>query len=333
MYKANKLTWPALLSIDIAGNILFFWKKLRLMPKKEKNQIKKALFIRLEHIGDMIMTTPAFEVFKKNNPECKVHVLCKNLTKQLIKNNPYVDKIITYDAPWFIKRNADKNKKFKDIVQELKKEQYDLVFEMHGDPRNNYLAFTTGAYSVGYGCRGGGFFLNRLKKYDNQKTHNIMQNIILIEDFCKKIRVHGFKDAVKKMKIFTDKQSKSACLNIMKKYKLQNKKFIIINPLSGRKEKDLNEEEVIKFIKQNKNLKIVFNGSSNECAFNKNFEKYPNTINLTGKLDLLTLTELVKYAKKVYAPDTGIIHIAKSVQTPFHALYKTTNSSVWGYPR
>lgn len=318
MYQIKKIYWPIIIPIDLIGNALFFWKKLRKQPEIPK----KALFIRLEHIGDMIMATPTFETFKKNNPNCEVHVLCKNLTAPLIKNNPFIDKIIIYDAPWFNKRNVDTAKTFKEVVSELRQGRYDLVFEMHGDPRNNYLALKTGAYTIGYSCRGLGFLLNKTKKYDTN-THNIKQNLSLITDYSKKI--------TETMSIFTDKKAQQEANMTMGKNHLKTKEFIIINPLSGRPEKNLTVQEVNNLINKHKNTKIILTGAKNEAEFNQKFKKHTNIIDLTGKTDLLTLTELVRNAKKVIAPDTGIIHIAKAVNTPIEAIYKTTEKKRWGY--
>lgn len=316
-YLIKKIFVPLIFLFDIIGNVFFFWTKMRSKPKK----IKKALFIRLEHIGDMVLATPVFETFKKNNPKVEITVLCRELTVPIIDNNPYVDNIITYEAPWFIKRGGKKRSLW-NLAKELRSKKFDIVFEMHGDPRNNLLVFLTNAYSIGYGCRGGGFFLNKVMDYDPEK-HMIQQNLSLIKDFSKKI--------YQKTKLFTTKKQEDEALNIMKKHGLKKGDFIIISPRSGRAEKDLTDSEVESLINKNKKTKIVIAGSKSESAKNKRFRKFNNVIDLTGETDIQTLICLVKKAKKVIAPDTGIIHIAKAVGTDFECVYKTTNIKVWGY--
>lgn len=317
-YLINKKVIPFMFLLDIVIYILFFWRKFRRKPKN----IRKVLFVRLEHIGDMVMATPVFESFKKSNPETEVHVLCKRLTSPLIKNNPNVDKIIEYDAPWFIQRDIKTNKNFISLIKELRKEKYDLVFEMHGDPRNNFIALLSGAYSIGYSCRGFGALLNKTEYYNNQ-IHMIKQNLNLIKDYTR------FK--TEKTVIFTDNSAKKTAARILKKNGLQEKHYVIINPFSGRAEKDLTNAEITKFIKKNIKIKILLTGAKSEYQKNKVYEKFPNIINISGETDLLTLVELVRMAKKVIAPDTGIIHIAYATGTPFHAVYKTTDRKIWGY--
>ena len=80
-----------------------------------------------------------------------------------------------------------------------------------------------------------------------------------------------------------------------------------------------------------KNKKIIIAGSKEEMAFNKEFRTFANVVDLTGQTDLLTLTELVRHASLVIAPDTAIVHIANAVGTKCRTIYKTTDSRIWGY--
>ncbi|HIJ02259.1 TPA: glycosyltransferase family 9 protein [Candidatus Woesearchaeota archaeon] len=317
MYLTKKKYWPILLIIDLFGNILFFWKRFKSQPSRPK----KILFIRLEHIGDMIMSTPVFETWKKNNPDCEVHVLCRTLTEPLIKNNPNVDKIIVFDSEWMLKRQDDKKQDKSKIIKVLQKEKYDIVFEMHGDPRNIMLANKLRTYTIGYSCRGLGFLLNKIIEYESDKQM-IKQNLELIRPFCK--------DIYETTKIYSDNKANNDCSKLMKKYRLIKGKFIIINPKSGRAEKDLTNDEVWQSIKKYPTFKIIITGSQSERPNNDQYAK-KNIINICGQTDLLALAELVKNAKLVIGPDTGIMHIAKAAGTTFKCIYKTTNSKVWGY--
>jgi ADP-heptose:LPS heptosyltransferase len=316
-YLIKKIFVPVVFLIDFIGSVLFFWMKMRNAPKK----INKALFVRLEHIGDMVLATPVFETFKKNNPKVEVTVLCRELTVPIIENNPYVDKIITYEAPWFINRGGKKRSLWS-LGNELRAKKFDIVFEMHGDPRNNLLVFLTDAYSIGYGCRGGGFFLNKIMGYDKNK-YIILQNLSLIKNFSKK--------QYQNTKIFITKRQEKEAMKIMRKYGLEKGDFIIISPRSGREEKDLTDSETENFINKNKGTKIIIAGSKSEASKNKRFRKFDNVIDMTGETDLPTLICLVKNSKKVIAPDTGIIHIAKALDKKFTTIYKTTDPKIWGY--
>jgi len=69
----------------------------RITQKKATGNIintpKNILFLRYDRIGDMIITTPVFREFKKFYPDSKVYVLASKTNREIIKYNPYIDKI------------------------------------------------------------------------------------------------------------------------------------------------------------------------------------------------------------------------------------------------
>ena len=307
-YLINWKFKPVMAVIDNIGKL---FTKPTLAPAKL--DLRKVLFIRLEHLGDMVMATPAFETFKVNNPHCEVHVLCRSISTPIIKNNKFVDKIIEYDAPWFSSTYANKtSKKISEIARELKAEKYDVVFEMHGDPRNLYLANSINSCTIGYPNRGFGFFCDVQKEY-NHTIKTIQQNLNLIRDYTSY-------DCLEP-KIFTDSSVK---VNVPKS-------FVIINPKSTKIEKDLLDDEVDKIIKANSKETVIITGSKQDIGYNLKFDRFPNVVNLTGKTSILELIEIVNKAKKVYCPDTGIMHIAHALNIPCDSFFKSTNPKVWGY--
>ena len=307
MYLINWKYKPVMAIIDAIGSVVYCLRR-RTLPKNPK----KVLFMRLEHIGDMVMATPVFETFKTNNPNCQVHVLCRGLTAPILNNNPYVDKVIEFDAPWLSSTYKSTGKNQKEIIKELKEENYDIIFEMHGDPRSLCFANELKSFVIGYTCRGFGFLCNKKVKY-NPTIPNINQNLALIKDYCTTL--------YEKPKIFQDP------LFVNRSYVKGH--YIIINPRSGKREKDLTDDEIYKLIALN--IPVIITGSTDDIENNKKFDKFTNVTNLTGKTDLLTLIELTRQAQKVYCPDTGIMHIAYAVGTQCDASFKTTDKSIWGY--
>lgn len=59
--------------------------------------IKSILVIRLDRIGDMVMTTPIFRALKEKWPAAQITVLANPLNKNIVINNPFIDCILVYD--------------------------------------------------------------------------------------------------------------------------------------------------------------------------------------------------------------------------------------------
>ena len=278
-YQTKSIYKPILTLIDLIGNIIYFNRDKTLLKKPTK-----VLFFSLSHIGDLILATPTFETFKRNN-NCQVDVLCRSVSSSLLECNPFVNNTFTFDAPWLSCTYKSKGKAQKEIVKLLKAQKYDIVFEMHGHPKSLYLAHQLNSFVIGYGCRGGGFYCNKMKNFDsNMKTLN--QNLYLIGDYWTRM--------YDQPQLFTPS------------YNLQlPSSFIIINPKSGKKEKDLTKEEVEKIINDNSSETILITGLDKD----NRFDKFPNVQNWTGKTSLKELIDIVRKAKIVYAD--GMAPVAK----------------------
>lgn len=94
----------------------------------------KILIIQLRQLGDVLLTTPAAEVLKANFPGAAIDFLTEPPCDQLLKDNPAVDNVLSYDRreplKWLFKVRAGK---------------YDLVVDFMSNPRSALLAFFSGA--------------------------------------------------------------------------------------------------------------------------------------------------------------------------------------------
>ncbi|AFK61965.1 glycosyl transferase family protein [Advenella kashmirensis WT001] len=66
---------------------------------------RKILCIRLDNMGDVLMTTPAMRALKTAVPGRSITLLASPAGVALAPHMPFVDSTITYNAPWL--KNAD----------------------------------------------------------------------------------------------------------------------------------------------------------------------------------------------------------------------------------
>jgi ADP-heptose:LPS heptosyltransferase len=59
-------------------------------------KFKKILIIRFSSIGDIVLTTPVIRVAKKQFPDAEVHYVTKEVFKNILIHNPYIDKVHTF---------------------------------------------------------------------------------------------------------------------------------------------------------------------------------------------------------------------------------------------
>ncbi len=133
---------------------LFFAK--RLQGFKLEHGVNRILFIRIDRIGDIVLSTPALESLKQAFPGTELVVLASISNHSLLLHNPYVDKVLAYD------RNKSLGDKIR-IINRLRTYGFDLAI----DPLPDYelktalIAFLSGAKSrIGYPSYGRELFFN-----------------------------------------------------------------------------------------------------------------------------------------------------------------------------
>jgi ADP-heptose:LPS heptosyltransferase len=103
------------------GLIKLFLRNLDSEIPVNQNKIKKILILRYDAIGDMIVTTPIFEIIKKNIPDVELHILASHRNYSIIANEPLLDKTQIFDGSF---------KSFFKSVRTLRKEKYELIFSL-----------------------------------------------------------------------------------------------------------------------------------------------------------------------------------------------------------
>ena len=100
---------------------------LRLLTKKKNlpfnlKKSKKVLILKYDRIGDMVVTTPIFRELKNAYPNIRISVLASEENKDVIRYNPYIDKIYT----------NYKNSILKDLptLLKLRKKSFDVCIEL-----------------------------------------------------------------------------------------------------------------------------------------------------------------------------------------------------------
>jgi len=322
-YQVNWKYKPFLFIIDMIGNIVFFYKKL-FKKRFKKEDIKKILIIRVDEIGDVIVTTPLISTLKKEFPKSKLSVLVKESTVELLKNNPNIDGIYVTKS-WFKEKIS--LGEFIELIKKFRKENFDMVLDPHADPRNIILAYFCGKIKIGFNIRGFGFLLDFVAPY---KKKHISETIL---DLAKAV---GIKKVNKKTEVYFSKKDEIKINNLFKKHKIKrNKLLICINPGTGRKNKEWllkNWQSLTGLLIKKYNCQIIFTGNEEENKLiGKIIGKNKNCYNFSGKSNLLELSALIKKCDLFIAPDTGSLHIARALNVPLIGLFGPIDPKIWGY--
>ena len=98
----------------------------------------KILIIRFSSIGDIVLTSPVPRLIKKSLPNSEIHFLTKKIYSDLYSHNIYLDKLYLLDNDLV------------SISKDLKKNNYDIIIDLHNNLRSNILRLILGVKSLVY---------------------------------------------------------------------------------------------------------------------------------------------------------------------------------------
>ncbi len=148
-------------------------------------EIKRILVIRLDHIGDVVMTRPAIRALHKKFPNAEIDMLVSEEVASLLANSKGIHRIIPSKNNWFSRHASfpQKGAEFLRLAGVVKDENYDLGLDFRGDLRNILLMFFAKIrYRLGYGTTGGGFLLTEELPYD-ATAQQVLVNLNLLRFF------------------------------------------------------------------------------------------------------------------------------------------------------
>ncbi|HEY1166241.1 MAG TPA: glycosyltransferase family 9 protein [Chitinophaga sp.] len=88
--------------------------------------MKRILCIRLDNMGDVIMSTPAIHALKKAF-QCHITLLTSSMGAAIAPSIPDIDDTIIFDAPWVKNESADAAPVFNDTVEKLRQGNFDAA--------------------------------------------------------------------------------------------------------------------------------------------------------------------------------------------------------------
>ena len=291
------------------------------------------LLIQLKRIGDLILTTPAISAIRQTFPEAQLTLIASREGAVLGPAMTGLDRILV------VRRNLSDVSGFFSVARN----KFDYCIDFTRNDRSAFLAFLSGAQKriVSYRVkRRSRFRRGAYNEFVPQRLHDmhtIDYNLSLLEP----LGINGISPPVQ-LSLPAEASDKAETLR--RQLRIEEP-FVIFHPGSARAEKFWPPDrwtEVISHATTQGALNAVLTGGTSmmEKAHLAEIEsKLPepqslshSIIDLSGKIDLLTLASLIAQARLVVTVDTASMHLAAATRTPQIVLFGPTNPFHW-YPR
>jgi lipopolysaccharide heptosyltransferase II len=290
--------------------------------------IKKVLCVRLDNMGDVLMSEPAMRALK-HSFSCEITLLTSSAGSKIASQLKCVDDVIVYNVPWMKTENTIHEQHFFETALKLKNENFDAavifsVFSQNPLPAAMLLWLAQIPKRLAY-CRENPYTL--LTDWIPEKEpYNFIRH-----------QVKRDLDLVESAGAFTDDDS--IHLNIqhdtaqtINKILYENnvdahRPFVVLHPGVSEKKRmyPLNNWVEIGKKLRSQNVQIVVSGVSKEFTIAETIASQCGGTSLAGKLSTEEFSQLIANASLVISVNTSTIHIAAATATPVIALYALTN--------
>jgi ADP-heptose:LPS heptosyltransferase len=264
----------------------------------------KFLIIRFSSIGDIILTTPIIRGLKTQVEDAEIHYLTKKSYIPILSSNPYIDKIYALDN------------NFKNLIHELRKEKYDYIIDLHRNIRSALFKLLLPSVSFSFNK------LNVRKWLFVNLKINKLPALHIVDRYLNTVALFSVEKDNTGLDYFIPPGEE---INTKDAFGFLPDDYVVIVVGGGHNTKQIPEDLLIALI-DNLQSKIVLIGGSADIEKSNlivsRIKDASKVINRVGKFSVNQSASIIRQARSVLTPDTGMMHIA--------AAFKKKVISVWG---
>jgi lipopolysaccharide heptosyltransferase II len=298
----------------------------------EWSKFKNILCIRLDNLGDILMTTPAIRALKECVKGRKITLLASTAGALIAKHIPDIDDVIVFDTPWEKNTEGLSGNLLNGIVEKIKERNFDAavlftVYSQNPLPAA-MLCFMAEIPRVAGYCRENPYKLITDWLPDKEPLYEIKHEVNRQLDLVNMLGASAESDCM------SLKVTEGSIKNIYRKLEVMGvdikKKSVIIHPGVSEPKRQFpvtSFAEAAKKIINELDYQVILTGvkSEKELADHIAGKAGRHAFSLAGLLNVEELIALIKSSLMVIANNTGPVHIASAVGTPVVVLYALTN--------
>lgn len=284
--------------------------------------LRNILFIRMDRIGDMVLSIPAFTAIKTAWPWTHLTILSSRASAAVLKNNPHVDEIIICDS---LSSPMERLR----LVRGLREHRFDLAIDPYDDYelKTAWIAWMSGAtHRVGYAAYGREIFLNgptptiKAGKHITDVTFDLLKRI-------------GIPSSDRQPVIYLDDAEQSGATTWLKENKLQNKKLIAVHPGAYYETQRWPTEyyaDLIHSIHDRTEAEvIIFGGPTDAALIDDILRRINEPVCTAVQADLRKFFALLSRCRLLVCNNSGPLHCAVALNVPTISLMGPTIKERW----
>jgi len=293
--------------------------------------ISNVLVVKLDRIGDMVMTTPIFRALKKGWPNAQISVLVNPVNKSAINNNPFIDSIYVYDKE---KKHKSLNSKIH-FFRSIREKEFDLVIDPYLDYelKTSFITrFVGSKFRLGFEFAGREIFYNI--RYPARAFPVLTEKKHIVDYYFDLISSLGIKADRKQPEIFlTSGEKENASQRLKSKGLKPEDKVIGIHPGAHYESQRWPVKRfaaVSDYLKTRYNVNVILCTGPEENHLLSEFINYTDESPIVFEnMDQRQFMSVLSYCKLFLCNNSGPLHIATALNIPTVSTMGPTIPFLW----
>jgi lipopolysaccharide heptosyltransferase II len=302
------------------------------MPDPRWPAARRVLAVRLDSLGDVMMTTPALRALRDSASGRRVTLLTSTGASKLAPLLGCVDDVISYDAPWMKAQRADASVAGDlDMIETLRSGHFDAaviftVFSQNPLPAAMLAYYAAIPVRAAY-CRENPYALLTDWIPDPEPSqgirHEVERQLALVASL-------GSSTRDDRLQITLPAAAKRQALAALRRAGVDTRApWLVLHAGSSAASRRYPPEffaAAARRLALEHGFTVVLTGGSSERSMVDEIRRsVPGSVSLAGMLGLPVLSALIAEAPLIIVNNTGPAHLAAAVGTPVVCLYALTN--------
>ncbi|HQO88549.1 MAG TPA: glycosyltransferase family 9 protein [Chitinophagales bacterium] len=264
----------------------------------------KVLVIRFSSIGDIVLTSPVVRCLKTQLHGADIHFLTKQVFQEIPAANPHISKVYSMQQD------------IAEVMQELQQERYDIVVDLHDNIRSRQVCAQLKQKK------------NKVYRYNKQRFRRFLLTTFqwdvlhshVVDRYFSAVKALGIINDGKGLDYFIPEQE-DIPMGKLPFTHLAGYAVVVVGAQHFTKQIPL---EKLQELCSKMPIPVILIGGKEDAYTGTQIEAVDNfkIYNACGKYSIHQSASIIRKAKFVVTPDTGMMHIA--------AAFRKRIISVWG---
>ncbi len=298
---------------------------------------RSVLLIRLDNLGDVLVTTPAFHAVREALPNARLTLLAGPVGAQIGRLDPDIDDVIVYEAPWMdpwheLPQNPTREQH---MIAQIKACQFDgaIIFtSYHQSPLPSaYLCYLADIpLRAAASIDGPGSLLTTRHKHPEHLMHEVERGLDLVGAL-------GMTTNETDLVLDVPESAYAEVSNLLTQQGGDPRSVTaVLHPGCSMPARTYPWEmyaEVADLLVERLGASVILTGTESERPLVQRIQEQmrQKAISVAGALSFPGLCALIETADLTVTNNTGPMHISAAVKTPVVALFALTNPpEQWG---